>query len=79
LQAAFGSWGIRKNENVQLLFLFPEGDFCCLGSSKRNPATPEAARPNERERVSPRQDEGKTTLKGLQPWRKIILMQPIQG
>jgi hypothetical protein len=40
------------------LFLLPAGDYCCLGSSNRNPAEPEAARPSERERMSPRQDEG---------------------
>ena len=44
--------------DTQRLFLLPAGDYCWLGSSNRNPAEPEAARPSERERTSPRQDEG---------------------
>jgi hypothetical protein len=37
----------------QRLFLIPEGDYCCFGSSSRDPAEPEAARPSERERTGP--------------------------
>ena len=45
----------------------PGGDYFWLGSSNRNPAEPEAARPSERERTSPRQDEGGRQNKHEQP------------